>query len=125
MTVAELVGLATDWVEDDKITDRVRLYFINQIEGMIQTELLQTDPNEIRKYTADDLSGSTELLVSDPHTDVYVTWMVAMAYWYAGEYDIYQNEKAMFDAAWYRLAAMIAERDHGGSNERRPGYDRH
>lgn len=126
MKVKDLIAIAKDWVEDDAITDRVRLYMLNQIEGKIQTELLLIDPNEIVEYTDEDLGSEaeTELLIPAPYTDVYVTWMVAMAYWYAGEYATYQNEMAMFNTAWWRLARMIAERDRTGSNDRLPIYER-
>lgn len=37
------------------------------------------------------------------YRDVYVFWMISMYYYHMGEYEEYQNKKAMFEAAWIRF----------------------
>ncbi len=64
-----------------------------------------------------DETPAGTLALEERYRDVYVCWMVAMYYWHMGEYEEYQNKKAMFDAAWTRF-----ERDVCIALDRAGGY---
>ena len=40
-----------------------------------------------------------------------------------GEYEVYQNEKAMFDSAWNRWLLYLCRTERTGANEGRNPYD--
>ena len=63
------------------------------------------------------------LLVPPPYDELYVRWMIAQYYWYMGEYEVYQNEKAMFDSAWNRWLLYLCRTERTGANEGRNPYD--
>ena len=64
-------------------------------------------------------SGETQepgqLVLAERYRDVYLFWMKAMYYWHMGEYETYQNEKAMFDEAWARLELDVCFERHMGT----------
>ena len=66
---------------------------------------------------SEDETPAGTLALEERYRDVYVCWMVAMYYWHMGEYEEYQNKKAMFDAAWTRF-----ERDVCIALDRAGGY---
>jgi hypothetical protein len=123
MKLTALLTLCDSWVENN-IPDEAKLFMINQIEGRVQVEGMRLDPSEIVQYAASDLEDEDlELLVPVPYDDLYVRWMIAQYYWYMGEYEVYQNEKAMFDSAWSRWLLYLCRTEHTGANEGRNPYD--
>ena len=116
MTIAELIGLVDGLVQDVPFEDDVKLLLVNQVEGLIQHDCFRMDPADVAEYTAQDVSAGTELLLGAPFSEIYVAWMKAMYYRHMGEYNSYENEKAMFDNEWERLCRTVAEaRAHGTS----------
>lgn len=116
MKITQLIALVRDWYEEPQTSDRVMLYLINQIEARVQKELLlQTDG--IRQYDTDDIRNETELLLDETDSGVYLFYAVSMLYFRRGEYEDYQNQKAMFDDAWKRLERRLALQNHGGTSE--------
>ena len=77
--------------------------------------------------TGGDDSGGTDgeepepipgtLALGERYRDVYLYWMISMYYYHMGEYEEYQNKKAMFEAAWIRFErdVCIALDRAGGS----------
>ena len=56
------------------------------------------------------------LYLSGPTAEgMYLAWMKTQLYWAMGEYETYENEKAMFEYEWSELAAYICQKRHEGS----------
>lgn len=91
-----------------------KLRELNQIEYRIRVDVLGEDPEEVLPITEEELD-TTELTLEDRYTDVYVCWLKSRYYWLMGEYDVYQNEKAMFEAEWNRWAADVCQTMYEGS----------
>lgn len=82
--------------------------WVNEVEGIIQTEVLLRGRGEIITYDYGENSNS-EMLVPPPHDKLYYLYLCAMIDFANGEADRYQNSMAMFNAAldeytvWYDL----------------------
>ncbi len=66
---------------------------------------------------SEDETPAGTLALEERYRDVYVFWMVSMYYYHMGEYEEYQNKKAMFEAVWTRF-----ERDVCTALDRAGGY---
>lgn len=65
----------------------------------------------------DENEPAGTLALEERYRDVYVFWLISMYYYHMGEYEEYQNKKAMFDDVWVRF-----ERDVCISIDRATGY---
>lgn len=115
MTIAELIGIADELVENPFSTG-VKLMLVNEIEGRIQHDLFQMAPDQVVTYTQDDITAETELVIGTPWNQVYLTWMKSMYYWHMAEYDSYQNEREMFNNEWIRLSRTVSEHEYFGTS---------
>ncbi len=85
--------------------DKVR--WLNEAEGMVQTQVLLLAPEEIVTYGVED--GELELLVLPPHDKLYEAYLKARIDFEHGEYDQYQNTVAMFNSMWREFAGWFAD----------------
>lgn len=90
-----------------------KIVWINELEMKIQSLILHTAPDDMLIYTEED--GETEMLVPRPFDKVYYLWLAAMIDYGNAEYDKYQNDKAMADAAYsdYAKWFMRLFHEHG------------
>ena len=113
MKAGEAITLANTLVPNPFQTAyQVRL--LNQIEQRVQIDVLGVDPDDYEPIVAADIN-TTDLELDDRYTDVYICWLKSRYYWAMGEYEIYQNEKAMFEAEWNRWVADVGNTSHTGS----------
>lgn len=101
MTATDLINRADEMVPNQFLT-ATKLGLVNEIECKIQTELLLIPARDVTVIAAADAS-TAELLLSPAREPLYLAWMRSMLYWLMGEYEIYENEKSMFDAEWERV----------------------
>lgn len=121
MTLKKLI----DWIDAVKpnaYTEDQKTQWVNEIEGMVQTEVFLIAIEDVIQYvyTADQL---TELLVSPPHDKLYRAYLTAMIDFHNGEYDKYQNSMQLFNSFYgefvrwfarvYRPAQRREERGNG------------
>lgn len=113
MTVKDLID-AVDELVENPFSTAVKLRLVNELQGKIQMEVFLVDAKDVEAVDIDDIE-TEELMLPEARVSLYIAWMRAMLYWYMGEYDVYQNEKAVFDADWNDLVRDECERAHRGT----------
>lgn len=98
-----------DELRDNAISEAQKLIWINELEMKIQSLILHTAPDDMIIYEQVD---DTELLVPRPFDKVYYLWLAAMIDYGNAEYDKYQNDKAMADAAYSDYAKWFMRHFH-------------
>lgn len=88
----------------------MKVQWLNELEGDIQSKLLHTAPQEIIQYTAEDLDE--ELLIPVPYDKVYWMWVAAMIEFANGEYDKYQNTMQLVNDAYDKYAKWFHRKFH-------------
>ncbi len=92
MLISEAVARAAA-LTGQALDQTAALNWLSELDGRICLEALGTDAPE--PYTAGDLSAP--LAVGHPWDALYVPYLEAMTCYAAGEYDRYQNARAMFE----------------------------
>lgn len=113
MTVAALIDLADELVPN-VFSAGVKLFEYNRLEQRIRVDILGEDPDDVETVSEADMDTAA-LTLADRYQDVYLYWMKSMYYWHMGEAEAYENEKAMFDAAWLRWERDVCDEFHQGS----------
>lgn len=94
-----------DGVKPNAFSDEDKVHWLNEVEGMVQTELLAVDPQEGSLVAYRDPGDwDKALLVAPPHDKLYPRYLAAMIDFANGEYSKYQNSMVMFNAAWDEFA---------------------
>lgn len=96
-----------DSVKPNAYTEEQKLRWLNDCEGMVQTQVLLFAPVEIACYS---LPGDrdTELLVEKPYDKLYLSYLYAMIDFANGEYNKYQNSMQMFNAEFSEFMRWFA-----------------
>lgn len=92
-----------------------KIQWLNELEGDIQSRLLNTAPQEIIQYTEEDLEET--LLIPVPYDKVYWMWVCAMIDFANGEYDKYQNTMQMVNDAYDKYAKWFHRKFHQDTGE--------
>ena len=95
MKLREVISYV-DSIKPNAFTDEVKVQWINEVEGYVQTDVMLLDILEVIKYSYPD-DMDTELLVANPHSKIYYTYMVAMVDFANGEYNKYANTLQMYN----------------------------
>lgn len=96
MTVSEVIRFVDD-VKPNAFSDEVKTLWLNECEGLVQTEVFLTAPADIIRYRFDE-HRDTPLLVDPPHDKLYRAYLTAMVDFYNGEYNRYQNTMTLFNS---------------------------
>lgn len=105
MKISELIAYA-DAVKPNAFDTATKIIWINEIEGMVQTEVMMVALANIIQYLATDTTKT--LLVPAPHDKMYRSYLSAMIEFANGDYDKYNNSMQMFNmqyeeySKWYR-----------------------
>lgn len=95
-----------DEIKPNAFSDGAKTLWINECEGLVQTEIFLWAPEQIITYRYEE-DKDTELLVSPPHDKIYWTYLTAMIDFANGEYSKYQNTMQLFNShfeefmCWY------------------------
>lgn len=98
------------YVDESKPNDfeeAQKIRFINEVEGMVQSEVLLLTPEEIITYDENDME--TELLVSSPHDRIYPAYVAAMIDFANGEYNKYANTIRLFNDHFTEFSRWFAQ----------------
>ena len=101
MTVNEVLAKVRE-LKSTAQTNEILIRYLNEIEGMAQTEVMGIDPVDVVQYTTADLEA--ELLVGKPHHKMYIYWLMAMVDFGDGEYSRYQNGMQMANSTFNEWA---------------------
>ncbi len=96
-----------DGIKPNAFTDEDKTRWINEAEGMVQTNVFLLAPEEIITYDFEH-DGEAELLVRPPHDKIYAAYLAAMIDFANGEYNKYQNTYQMFNAHYRELMNWFA-----------------
>ncbi len=106
-----------DEIKPNAFSNDAKTQWINEVEGLVQTEVLLLADAELISYSY-DTDKDKELLVKHPHVKIYWTYLTAMVDFANGEYNKYQNTVQMFNAffgeymRWFALCYHPAD-THG------------
>lgn len=97
MTVTQAIAMA-DELKPNAFSQSVKLGWLNDCEGLVQTEVLLMEPELCVRYGAQD--GDTALIAPPPHDKLYRAYLCAMTDFANGEYSKYQNTMQLFNT-WF------------------------
>ena len=107
MTLYQAINMVDD-IKPNAFSDETKTAWLNECEGMVQTEVLLLSPADIIVYRY-DRDHDAELLAKAPHDKIYWMYLAAMVDFGNGEYNKYANTMQLFNAAfaeyqsWYAL----------------------
>ena len=119
---------AIDWADEMKpnaFTSKVKLAWLNALEGRIAADVFLMAPAEIAvlRYTEEDMGA--ELLVAPPHDDIYTLWLQAKIDEANGEYNKYVNSMQIYNehfGNFVRWFASLYEPAQGYRREEEPTH---
>lgn len=112
MTINQVIQ-AVDGMKPHSFSEDVLTMWINELEGMVQTDIFLIAHQDIVTYTYDENKDS-ELLVKAPHSKIYVYYLCAMIDFANNDYDKYGNTMDLFNKfyadymRWYALTVNPA-----------------
>ena len=96
MTLSDVIQ-RVDEIKPNAFTNKTKTEWLNEVEGMVQTEVFLWAPEQIIVY--DYVAyNDTELLVDPPHDKLYWAYLTAMIDFANGEYNKYQNTMQLFNS---------------------------
>ena len=85
-----------DDIKPNAFSDEVKTAWVNEVEGLVQTEVFLLAVEDVVQYQWPADSGAA-LLARPPHDKIYWVYLSAMVDFGNGEYDKYQNTMQMFN----------------------------
>lgn len=103
MTITEAIE-RIDSLTPNGYSREDKIYWLSILDGMVATQVLASYLTEAEKekfngYT-EDTELTTELLVDDPYSDMYLLWLQSKIEFYNGETDRYNNTMKTFSGIW-------------------------
>jgi hypothetical protein len=114
MTIAELIAVV-DEVRPNQLSKQLKTMWLSEIEHRVFEEVVSRAidfcPNFVFKPYVYDLNDETELMIPDVYGDVYRSYIYSKIDYALGEIDRYNNDAALFQAAWDDFAGWY-RRNH-------------
>lgn len=98
-----------DSVKPNAFDDAAKILWLNEVEGLVQTEAMLFAVADLIEYTA-ETDPETELLVRSPHDKIYRAYLVAMVDFANGEYNRYANTVEMFNTYFSEYVVWYADK---------------
>ena len=111
MKISKVMRLANE-LKDDKLSTELKLQFINECEGMVQSEVMMLSSSDIIVYDENDLESA--LIVKPPHDKIYLAYLVAMIDYANNEYNKYANTISLFQSYFKEFHTWYFNRFHPG-----------
>lgn len=96
MKLGQVIAMVDD-IKPNAFGNDTKTKWINEAEGMVQTEVFLLAPDEIVTYDY-ERDKEKDLMVRPPHDKLYWSYLTAMIDFANGEYDRYQNTVQMFNS---------------------------
>lgn len=96
MKISEVIRRA-DNVRPNLFNYETKRGWLMTLEGKIAADVMLMDIAELQQFTQLDDNNDRELLVSFPHDELYVTYLIAKIDEFNGEYNRYANTSHMFN----------------------------
>ena len=102
MTIEQAIKLA-DEQRPTALMGPTKIRWLTELEGRIINELLK-NRKEYSHLTfqgyAEDLPVTTELIIPDPYSDIYVYWLFMKTDYTNNETDRFNNDAVMYNTAY-------------------------
>lgn len=108
MILSQCILMADD-IKPNAFPEESKTAWLNECEGMVQTEVLLRAPRDIVTYSY-EADHDAVLLVLPPHDKLYLYYLTAMIDFANGEYNKYQNTMQVFNAAFGEFMRWYAQR---------------
>ena len=95
MKISKIIALA-DELKPNSLSDEIKVQYVNECEGLIQSEIALLPASDMITHSADDYDAET--LIRAPHDKIYIAYLTAMIDFANGEYNKYQNTMQMFNS---------------------------
>ena len=106
MTVQEAITYACA-VKPNAFDNDTLTRWLNEVEGMVQTQVLLLRVEAVIRYTYAQDANKT-MLVRPPHDKLYPAYLEARIDYANGEYNKYQNTMQMFNSFWGEFLRWFA-----------------
>lgn len=113
MTIAQAISQSSI-VKPGPFTDADKLLWLAQLDGQIDAELIRTHEGALAAAFVPYTEGTdpaAQLLVPDPYSKLYVSFLCAQMDFYSAEYARFNNTQKRFETE-YREAADFYNRTH-------------
>ena len=120
MTIQEALD-KTDELKPNMMSRPMKINFLQELDQQIYEEILLTHKHEpaeeVLPEYSDDSDPGTVLLVPDRYAKVYVYWLMCQIDWQQREMDMYNNDRAHYEAAyaemqdWWNRTRMPVQRN--------------
>lgn len=90
-----------------ELDDTALVSLIDEVEGLVCTEVLLLDPSNLRRLDYPE-DSERELTVSAPHDKLYLPYLTAMAHFWCGDYVSYENQSALFNSYFAEYQRYVA-----------------
>ena len=109
MTLQEAIDI-TDEMKPNTMSRKLKIKGINEIEGIIHSELVMThehaEEEETRPVYTEDTDPGTALIAQEPYDMVYVYWLMKNIDMQNQEDERYNIDALHYNEAWNELANM-------------------
>ena len=117
MTIGKVIRLA-DALKPNAIGLEQKYQYINEVEGLVQSEVMLLVSDDIVVYDCDATGAdNTELLVKPPHDKLYIAYLVAMIDYANGEYNKYANTIEQFNTYYAEYHRWYFKHFHPADGE--------
>lgn len=99
---------SVDEIKPNAFSNDTKTQWLNEVEGMVQTEVFLMNPVGCVQYTYDNDKDAT-LLVDPPHDKLYPAYLEAKIDYANGEYNKYQNTMQMFNSFYSEFMRWYAQ----------------
>ena len=99
---------SVDEIKPNAFSNDTKTAWINEVEGMVQTEVFLFAPVDIIQYSY-EADKDKELLVYPPHNKLYAPYLEARIDYANGEYEKYQNTMQMFNTFYGEFMRWYAD----------------
>ena len=113
MTVQEAINQVND-LKPNYYSDEHKIRWLSRLDKQIRKEIIDTHedaPEEEFTGYDTETDTTTVLLVPEPYDEVYIHWLAAQIDLNNAEYERFNNDNALFAAA-YNAYASAYNRDH-------------
>lgn len=111
MKISKAIRLA-DELKANALSAELKLQFINECEGMVQSEIMMLSSSDITVYEMDNLDD--ELIAKPPHDKIYIAYLAAMIDYANNEYNKYANTISLFQSYLKEFHTWYFNRFHPG-----------
>lgn len=107
MTLSDVIS-SVDEIKPNAFSNETKTKWINEVEGMVQTQVFLMVPMGLVQYTYDQDKNAI-LLVDPPHDKLYPAYLEAKIDYANGEYKKYQNTMQMFNSFFSEFMRWYAD----------------